>query len=193
MVGLPQAVFLHNRFSRSFLLSSLPTPLPLILQDPEVAATKCKKEGNAHLATGAPPTPCYHPPPAPVTASSTFCFFLFFIQRSAPTCISLRRQVHTLPSRVQLRGRLYLNNIHELRYTRQIYCSSTHGFREDPRRPIPYYCFENFLFSVYINEYRVISTGYTGCIRVAQIENSFFNTRGFLSNFLNNSVQVPKS
>lgn len=77
MVGLPQAVFLHNRFSRSFLLSFLPTPLPLILQDPEVAATKCKKEGNAHLATGAPPTPCYHPPPAPVTASSTFCFFFY--------------------------------------------------------------------------------------------------------------------
>lgn len=42
--------------------------------------------------------------------------------------------VHTpLPPRPP-RGGLYLNNIHELRYTRQIYCSDTRGF-ERPSLP----------------------------------------------------------
>lgn len=78
MVGLPKAVFLHNRFSRSFLLSSLPAPLPPILQDPEVTATKCKEEGNTRLATVAPPSPCNHQPPATRNSIIHILFFLFF-------------------------------------------------------------------------------------------------------------------
>lgn len=45
--------------------------------------------------------------------------------------ISLRRYVYTLCSMLRsARGGLYLNNIHELRYTRQIYCPDTRGFTE---------------------------------------------------------------
>ena len=41
--------------------------------------------------------------------------------------------VYTLCSMLRsARGGLYLNNIHELRYTRQIYCSDTRGFSEAP-------------------------------------------------------------
>lgn len=48
----------------------------------------------------------------------------------------------TPPRSRSARGGLYLNNIHELRYTRQIYCPGTRGFCEDLRtepslRPYP--------------------------------------------------------
>lgn len=52
--------------------------------------------------------------------------------------------------RVQLAGGLYLNNIHELRYTRQIYCPGTRGFCEglEPARPRPSPRMPPFLLSL---------------------------------------------
>lgn len=44
--------------------------------------------------------------------------------------------VHASRARRSARGGLYLNNIHELRYTRQIYYPGTRGFCEDPK-PTP--------------------------------------------------------
>lgn len=49
-------------------------------------------------------------------------------------CLYLPTSVTYTPPRARsARGGLYLNNIHELRYTRQIYCPSTRGFCEDLR------------------------------------------------------------
>lgn len=44
---------------------------------------------------------------------------------------------YTPPRSRSARGGLYLNNIHELRYTRQIYCPGTRGFCEDLRTLSP--------------------------------------------------------
>lgn len=49
-------------------------------------------------------------------------------------CLYLPTSVTYTPPRARsARGGLYLNNIHELRYTRQIYCPGTRGFCEDLR------------------------------------------------------------
>lgn len=97
----------------------------------------------------------YHPPrpsdllssglagPAGLAARSSFGFF--------PTlpispCVG---NVHASRARRSARGGLYLNNIHELRYTRQIYYPGTRGFCEDSKplasrrssRVPPFLCF----------------------------------------------------
>lgn len=93
MVGLPVAVFLHNRFSGLLLFSLL------------------RRSHQVRLA-------------GPPSSASFF----------DSAYISLRCYVYTPCSMPRsARGGLYLNNIHELRYTRQIYCSDTRGFSQAPQ------------------------------------------------------------
>lgn len=108
MVGLPVAVFLHNRFS--FLFFSPPIRLSTSLF--------C----NASLFW-----------PAPGKVSPRVKLLSPLLQRRA-AYISLTLLTYTHPARAvprSTRGGLYLNNIHELRYTRQIYCPGTRGFCKD--------------------------------------------------------------
>lgn len=123
MVGLPVAVFLHNRFSGlplSFLFFPLrPSSSPL--------------RRRSLLAAAGPSR--FSPQEAPRLLR--YCLYL-------PTSVT-----YTPPRARSTRGGLYLNNIHELRYTRQIYCPSTRGFcedlRTDPFAPSP--CVSPFLRS----------------------------------------------
>lgn len=65
-------------------------------------------------------------------------------------CLYLPTSVTYTPPRARsARGGLYLNNIHELRYTRQIYCPGTRGFYEDLRTDpsAPSLCVPPFLRS----------------------------------------------
>lgn len=108
MMGLPVAVFLHNRFSGSplsflFFFALRPSSLPL---------RRCSL-----LAAAGPSR--FSPREAPRLLRH--CLYL-------PTSVT-----YTPPRARSARGGLYLNNIHELRYTRQIYCPGTRGFCEDLR------------------------------------------------------------
>lgn len=109
MVGLPVAVFLHNRFSGSplsflfFFFSLWPSSSPLRRRSFLAAAGSSRFSPKKLLG--------------------------FF----GTAYISLRPTTYTPPRARSARGGLYLNNIHELRYTRQIYCSDTRGFCEDLR------------------------------------------------------------
>lgn len=108
MVGLPVAVFLHNRFSGSplsflFFFPLRPSSLPL--------------RRRSLLAAAGPSR--FSPQEAP--RFLRHCLYL-------PTSVT-----YTPPRARSARGGLYLNNIHELRYTRQIYCPGTRGFCEDQR------------------------------------------------------------
>lgn len=108
MVGLPVAVFLHNRFSGSplsFLFFFLLRPSSSPLQ-------RCS------LLAAAGPSRF---PPQEAPRLLRHCLYL-------PTSVT-----YTPPRARSARGGLYLNNIHELRYTRQIYCPGTRGFCEDLR------------------------------------------------------------
>jgi len=113
-VILPVAVFLHNRFSGSslsflFFFPFRPSSLPL--------------RRRSLLAAAGPSR--FSPQEAPRLLRH--CLYL-------PTSVT-----YTPPRARSARGGLYLNNIHELRYTRQIYCPGTRGFCEDlqPLRPFP--------------------------------------------------------
>lgn len=73
-------------------------------------------------------------------------------------CLYLPTSVTYTPPRARsARGGLYLNNIHELRYTRQIYCPGTRGFcedlRTDPSPRVPPFLrsshFASFVFLVF--------------------------------------------
>lgn len=100
MVGLPVAVFLHNRFSGLLLFS-------LLRRSHQVRLAGLLLVG-------------------PAIYQQRLSFF-------DSAYISLRCYVYTPCSMLRsARGGLYLNNIHELRYTRQIYCSDTRGFSEAP-------------------------------------------------------------
>lgn len=116
MVGLPVAVFLHNRFSGSSLSFLFFFPLPTVFFVPS--------------ATFSPD--CGWPQQVLTARSST---------ASSALPISPYVGTYTPPRARSARGGLYLNNIHELRYTRQIYCPSTRGFcedlRTDPSTPSP--------------------------------------------------------
>lgn len=118
MVGLPVAVFLHNRFSGSplsflffFFFPLRPSSSPL--------------RRRSLLSTAGPSR--FSPQEAPRLLRH--CLYL-------PTSVT-----YTPPRARSARGGLYLNNIHELRYTRQIYCPGTRGFyedlRADPSAPFP--------------------------------------------------------
>lgn len=115
MAGLPVAVFLHNRFSGlpsfSFFLFS---------SSSHSGYHPPRLQRSSLFWTGWPPK--VSPREAP-SASSRHCLYL-----PAPV-------THTSPAHA-VRGGLYLNNIHELRYTRQIYYPGTRGFCEDPK-PTP--------------------------------------------------------
>lgn len=113
MVGLPVAVFLHNRFSGSslsflFFFPLRPSSSPL--------------RRRSLLAAAAGPSR-FSPQEAPRLLR--YCLYL-------PTSVT-----YTPPRARSARGGLYLNNIHELRYTRQIYCPGTRGFCEDLRTSLP--------------------------------------------------------
>lgn len=108
MMGLPVAVFLHNRFSGSplsflFFLPLRPSSSPLRRRSLPAAA------GPSRFSPQEAPRLLRH------------CLYL-------PTSVT-----YTPPRARSARGGLYLNNIHELRYTRQIYCPGTRGFCEDLR------------------------------------------------------------
>lgn len=112
MMGLPVAVFLHNRFSGLplsflFFFRLRPSSSPL---------------RRRSLLTAAGPSR-FSPQEAPRLLRH--CLYL-------PTSVT-----YTPPRARSARGGLYLNNIHELRYTRQIYCPGTRGFCEDLRRNDP--------------------------------------------------------
>lgn len=107
-MGLPVAVFLHNRFSGSplsflFFFSLRPSSSSLRRRSLLAAA------GSSRFSPQAAPR------------LLRYCLYL-------PTSVT-----YTPPRARSARGGLYLNNIHELRYTRQIYCSGTRGFCEDLR------------------------------------------------------------
>lgn len=109
MMGLPVAVFLHNRFSGSplsflFFLLLRPSSSPLRRRSLPAAA------GPSRFSPQEAPRLLRH------------CLYL-------PTS----SVTYTPPRARSARGGLYLNNIHELRYTRQIYCPGTRGFCEDLR------------------------------------------------------------
>lgn len=124
MVGLPVAVFLHNRFSGlplflSFLFFiSLRT---IILLAPAIFSLL------DWLAPQVSPS-----------ASSRHCLYL-----------PAYGNVHASRARRSARGGLYLNNIHELRYTRQIYYPGTRGSsaktRKTSPRPPPFFSRAPFL------------------------------------------------
>lgn len=125
MVGLPVAVFLHNRFSGSplsflFFFPLLPSSLPLRRCSLLAAA------GPSRFSLQEAPRLLRH------------CLYL-------PTSVT-----YTPPRARSARGGLYLNNIHELRYTRQIYCPGTRGFCEDLRTDLsaPTPCAPPFLLSL---------------------------------------------
>lgn len=117
MVGLPVAVFLHNRFSGS--------PLSFLFFFP-LRPSSSPLRRRSLLSTAGPSR--FSPQEAPRRFFGT-------------AYISLRRVTYTPPRARSARGGLYLNNIHELRYTRQIYCPGTRGFyedlRADPSAPFP--------------------------------------------------------
>lgn len=106
MVGLPVAVFLHNRFSGSSLSFLFFFPLRL---------SSSPLRWRSLLAAAGPSR--FSPQEAPRLLRH--CLYL-------PTSVT-----YTPPRARSARGGLYLNNIHELRYTRQIYCPGTRGFCED--------------------------------------------------------------
>lgn len=113
MMGLPVAVFLHNRFSGSplsflFFLPLRPSSSPLRRRSLPAAA------GPSRFSPQEAPRLLRH------------CLYL-------PTSVT-----YTPPRARSARGGLYLNNIHELRYTRQIYCPGTRGFCEDLRTVPPH-------------------------------------------------------
>lgn len=121
MVGLPVAVFLHNRFSGSSLSFLFFFPLRL---------SSLPLRWRSLLAAAGPSR--FSPQEAPRLLRH--CLYL-------PTSVT-----YTPPRARSARGGLYLNNIHELRYTRQIYCPGTRGFCEDLRTdPSP--CVPPFLRS----------------------------------------------
>lgn len=109
MVGLPVAVFLHNRFSGS--------PLSFLFFFP-LRPSSSPLRRRSLLAAAAGPSR-FSPQEAPRLLRH--CLYL-------PTSVT-----YTPPCARSARGGLYLNNIHELRYTRQIYCPGTRGFCEDLR------------------------------------------------------------
>lgn len=111
MVGLPVAVFLHNRFSGS--------PLSFLFFFP-LRPSSSPLRRRSLLSTAGPSR--FSPQEAPRLLRH--CLYL-------PTSVT-----YTPPRARSARGGLYLNNIHELRYTRQIYCPGTRGFYED-LRPFP--------------------------------------------------------
>lgn len=119
MVGLPVAVFLHNRFSGS--------PLSLSLFSSSSHSGRPLRPFGDVLS-------CLRLAPAGSHRKKLLGFF-------GTAYISLRRVTYTPPRARSARGGLYLNNIHELRYTRQIYCPGTRGFyedlRTDPSAPLP--------------------------------------------------------
>lgn len=119
MVGLPVAVFLHNRFSGS--------PLSFLFFFPLRPSSSPLRRRSLLAAAGLSRFP---PQEAP---------------RLLRHCLYLPTSVTCTPPRARsARGGLYLNNIHELRYTRQIYCPGTRGFCEDLRtHPSP--CMPPFL------------------------------------------------
>lgn len=94
MVGLPVAVFLHNRFSSLVAIPFLPSCVP----SSRLHHTKAISRPNVVVVGGSVYTRL-------VFGTSSY---LATQHRPPPT-----------------RGGLYLNNIHELRYTRQIYCPSS--------------------------------------------------------------------
>lgn len=121
MVGLPVAVFLHNRFSGSpRLLSLLP---PAGGCPPRPFGGRVLSFGSAGWLAG------WLAPAAGLTARSFFG--TAYISRNVGNVHAPARE------RVQLAGGLYLNNIHELRYTRQIYCPGTRGFCGDLEPAFP--------------------------------------------------------
>lgn len=125
MVGLPVAVFLHNRFSGS--------PLSFLFFFP-LRPSSSPLRRRSLLSTAGPSR--FSPQEAPRLLRH--CLYL-------PTSVT-----YTPPRARSARGGLYLNNIHELRYTRQIYCPGTRGFyedlRTDPSAP-PSLCVPPFLRS----------------------------------------------
>lgn len=122
MVGLPVAVFLHNRFSGSSLSFLFFFPIRL---------SSSPLRRRSLLAEAGPSR--FSPQEAPRLLRH--CLYL-------PTSVA-----YTPPRARSARGGLYLNNIHELRYTRQIYCPGTRGFCEDLRTdPTP--CAPPFLRSL---------------------------------------------
>lgn len=126
MMGLPVAVFLHNRFSGSplsflFFFALRPSSSPLRRRSLLAAA------GPSRFSPREAPRFLRH------------CLYL-------PTSVT-----YTPPRARSARGGLYLNNIHELRYTRQIYCPGTRGFCEDLRTDdpsVPSSCVPSFLRSL---------------------------------------------
>lgn len=124
MVGLPVAVFLHNRFSGS--------PLSFLFFFP-LRPSSSPLRRRSLLSTAGPSR--FSPQEAPRLLRH--CLYL-------PTSVT-----YTPPRARSARGGLYLNNIHELRYTRQIYCPGTRGFYEDLRTDpsAPSLCVPPFLRS----------------------------------------------
>lgn len=113
MAGLPVAVFLHNRFSGS--------PLSLFSSSCRLRPSSSPLRRRSLLAAAGPSR--FSPQEAPRLLRH--CLYL-------PTSVT-----YTPPRARSARGGLYLNNIHELRYTRQIYCPGTRGFCEDLRTDLP--------------------------------------------------------
>lgn len=125
MVGLPVAVFLHNRFSGS--------PLSFLFFFFPLRPSSSPLRRRSLLSTAGPSR--FSPQEAPRLLRH--CLYL-------PTSVT-----YTPPRARSARGGLYLNNIHELRYTRQIYCPGTRGFYEDLRTDpsAPSLCVPPFLRS----------------------------------------------
>lgn len=98
MAGLPVAVFLHNRFSGS--------SLSLFSSSCRLRPSSSPLRRRSLLAAAGPSR--FSPQEAPRLLRH--CLYL-------PTSVT-----YTPPRARSARGGLYLNNIHELRYTRQIYC-----------------------------------------------------------------------
>lgn len=133
MVGLPVAVFLHNRFSGS--------PLSFLFFFP-LRPSSSPLRRRSLLSTAGPSR--FSPQEAPRLLRH--CLYL-------PTSVT-----YTPPRARSARGGLYLNNIHELRYTRQIYCPGTRGFYEDLRTDptAPSLCVPPFLRSSVLRVFRFL-------------------------------------
>lgn len=119
--------------------------------------------------------------PGRLSSSSSSSFFFRFIPSAtfssglASPCRSLTARSSSASSALPIspyvgnvhaparsaRGGLYLNNIHELRYTRQIYCPGTRGSceRPEPTPPPRPLCVPPFLRSPVLTRFFVFSSG----------------------------------